>query len=120
MKSSNWTTNELRQLKEPTNHSIIWDGYDYYWNHFIDSEWSLHSTKHFEDFNKPFSWLKYWLHKWNAEYTRRQERLVKQLSKATKTRDRITIAKQLKPDAGNTELANYLNVSIKTMQRHKP
>ncbi len=116
---TSWTTAQLNQLKEPTNHSVIWDGWNYHWHHFLDGKWELHCIKSFEDFNKPFSWMKSWLYKWNVEYTHRQESLLKRLFKTTLISKRIEIVEELKPNLTNVEMAQYLRVSRKTITRNR-
>ncbi len=116
---SNWTTDQLRQLKEQTNHAINYDGWNYHWYHYIDGEWSLHAIKDFEDFEKPYSWMRYWLSKYNNEYNKRLDILMKRLLKTTLISKKIEIVEELKPNLTNTEMASYLRVSVKTIQRNR-
>ena len=36
---SSWTTEHLRDLKEVTNHKVIYDRYEFVWMSKIDNKW---------------------------------------------------------------------------------
>ena len=73
MKTSvtSWDTDQLEKLSKFINHRIIYDGYNYRWEHKINGKWELHSIKLFDDNKKPYSWIKYWMYKWEIEWMER-------------------------------------------------
>ena len=65
--TTSWSTDKLSQLCNPSNHKIKFAGFQYRWYHKLDGKWELHSIKHFDNFNKPFSWMQFNLGTWTKE-----------------------------------------------------
>ncbi len=131
---TNWTTEQLKNLKEVTNHKVIYDGYEFVWMSKPDDIWSRHYISNFEDYNKPMSWIHHHTYNWNKEYKQRQEKYLADMRKSLDidikireiSRDTDIIVKQkvnqileLKPDMYNQELADVLGITVRTVQRCK-
>ena len=65
---SSWSTEHLKQLKEITNHKVIYDGYEFIWMSKLDNEWSRHYVANFDNYNKPMSWIYFNISIWDNEY----------------------------------------------------
>ncbi len=130
---SSWSTEHLRQLKEITNHKVIYDGYEFVWMSKIDGKWQRHYTANFEDYNKPMSWIYFTVSRWDKEYKQRSESYFNEMIKelevdvkikeisneySKKTKQKINEIKTLKPTISNKEIADILGVSIRTVERH--
>ena len=130
---SSWSTEHLRQLKEITNHKVIYDGYEFVWMSKIDGKWQRHYTANFEDYNKPMSWIYFTVSRWDKEYKQRSESYFNEMIKelevdvkikeicneySKKTKQKINEIKTLKPNISNKEIADILGVSIRTVERH--
>ncbi len=131
---TNWTTEQLKNLKEVTNHKVIYDGYEFVWMSKPDDIWSRHYISNFEDYNKPMSWIHHHTYNWDKEYKQRQEKYLADMRKSLDidikireiSRDTDIIVKQkvnqileLKPDMYNQELADVLGITVRTVQRCK-
>ena len=131
---TNWTTEQLKNLKEVTNHKVIYDGYEFVWMSKPDDIWSRHYISNFEDYNKPMSWIHHHTYNWGKEYKQRQEKYLADMRKSLDidikireiSRDTDIIVKQkvnqilkLKPDMYNQELADVLGITVRTVQRCK-
>ncbi len=130
---SSWSTEHLRQLKEITNHKVIYDGYEFVWMSKIDGKWQRHYTANFEDYNKPMSWIYFTVSRWDKEYKQRSESYFNEMIKelevdvkikeisneySKKTKQKINEIKTIKPTISNKEIADILGVSIRTVERH--
>lgn len=128
-----WTTEHLHQLKEITNHKIVFDGYEFVWMHQLDGEWSRHSINNFEDYNKPFSWLMEALHTWRVVYNQRVKDYLKEMSKDLdvdvqiskiykdhnlKTFKKIKQMLVIKPSLTTKQIAELLEMSERGVRRH--
>ena len=133
MHKTSWSTEHLRQLKEITNHKVIYDGYEFVWMSKIDGKWQRHYTANFEDYNKPMSWIYFTISRWDKEYKQRSESYFNEMIKelevdvkikeisneySKKTKQKINEIKTLKPTISNKEIADILDVSIRTVERH--
>ena len=129
-----WKTEHLKQLKEVTNHKVIYDGYEFVWMSKIDNKWSRHYISNFKDYNTPISWMHFNLSRWNNEYISRQSKYLKTMKadleveiKITeisreanvKTKQKILEIINLKPSISNKDIAQVLGVTIRTVERHK-
>lgn len=138
MSKTSWTNEELEKLCDPTNHRIIYDGYDYWWQHkLISNNWDNHYLEGFEDYKVAYHWLKVWLHKWAKELSERKIEAskdylkeMKQYLKATekaieiakapgiKTKAKVQMIQELLPNQSITAMASMLNVSRQVLHRH--
>jgi len=125
---TSWTTEQLHQLSQRFNHKIVKDNAgEFRWYNNINGTWQIHSIQVYENYSKPASFLEYWLVKWNEEYTdriameyRQRRRRYKRLKRKVKITQTELIAelKQLYPEWTNQEIANDLNISLRTVQRY--
>lgn len=133
MNKTSWSTEHLRQLKEITNHKVIYDGYEFVWMSKIDNKWQRHYIANFEDYNKPMSWIYFTIARWDKEYKQRSESYFNEMIKeleidvkikeisneySKKTKQKINEIKTLKPTISNKEIADILGVSVRTVERH--
>ena len=63
MYKTSWSTEQLKQLKELTNHKVIYDGYEVVWMSKLDNIWKSPYTTTFTKYTKPMSWLHTHLYK---------------------------------------------------------
>lgn len=127
---TSWNNDDLAALCKIENHKIVKDkdGRSR-WYHKLNGEWTIHSIWIFEDYKKPASYLHFWLAMWNKELNQRQNKAIrlrtaknrkarllkKSLRKATK--DKVKELSSLFPEYSKQDLANELDVSIRTVQR---
>jgi hypothetical protein len=132
MSKTSWSTEHLRQLKEITNHKVIYDGYEFVWLSKIDNKWQRHYIDNFKDYNKPMSWIYFNINKWNKEYEQRSlsymknmqldleiEVRITEISREAniKTKEKIEEIVKLKPSINNQEIADILGVTVRTVRR---
>jgi len=131
--SLNWTTEHLHQLKEITNHKIVFDGYEFVWMHKLDGKWDRHYIKNFEEYKMPFSWLMEALHTWKVVYNQRMKDYLKEMSKGLdvdvqvshiykdhelKTSEKIKQMLDIKPSLTNKDIAQLLEMTNRGVRRH--
>jgi len=131
---TNWTTEQLKNLKEVTNHKVIYDGYEFVWMSKPDNIWSRHYISNFEDYNKPMSWIHHHTYNWGKEYKQRQEKYladmrrsldidvkIREISREAKIKikERAIEIIRLKPSIDSEELAEMLGVTYRTINRYK-
>ena len=131
---SNWSTEDLINLKEITNHKVIYDGYEFVWMVKLYGEWNRHYVNNFEDYNKPMSWIHHNVHNWGKEYRQRHAKYlddmrlrldidvkIREISREAnvKTREKVIEILYLKPDISNKDIASILGVTIKSVEYHK-
>ena len=128
---TSWSDNELLELSKRSNHKIVKTvSGNYVWKHFLNDKWSNHSgTECYKTYNKPASFMNYWLVKWSEEltdrnvqanrlYTSNRRKLDKIKNSIVKTTaDKIREAKALDLNLTNTELAIELGLNEKTIRR---
>ena len=129
-----WSTEELKQLKELTNHKVIYDGYEFVWQVKLNGKWKRHYIRNFDNYNVPMSWIYHNLSKWNNQYNDRRKQYLKNMQldleteiKITeisreaniKTKEKIQQILKLKPSISNKEISDILGVTIRTIERHK-
>lgn len=129
-----WSLEELRDLKEITNHRIDYDGYEFVWMHYLNNKWSRHYVRNFSDYNKPMSWIYFNLNVWNKEYNERSNKYLKDMKRNLdievkiteisreaniRTKNKINEILKLKPSMSNKDIAEVLGVTIRTVERHK-
>jgi hypothetical protein len=131
---TNWTTEQLKNLKEVTNHKIIYDGYEFVWMSKPDEVWTKHYINTFEDYNKPMYWIHHHTYNWNKEYKQRQEKYLSDMRKGldidvriveisrdtdTMVKEKVNQILELKPYMYNQDVADILGVTVRTVQRCK-
>ena len=131
---SSWTTEHLRDLKEVTNHKVVYDGYEFVWMSKIDNKWSRHYIANFIDYKTPMSWIHFNLTVWNNEYIKRQSKYLRDMKKdleidikiteisresSVRTKEKIREIIELKPNISNKQISEILGVTIRTIERHK-
>jgi hypothetical protein len=135
---TNWTTEQLKNLKEVTNHKVIYDGYEFVWMSKPDDVWARHYIRNFTDYNKPMSWIHHHTYNWGKEYKQRQEKYLADMRRSldievsienkirdisreakVKTREKVVEILKLKPSMSNKNIASLLGVTIRTVERYK-
>ena len=131
---SSWTTENLRDLKEVTNHKVIYDSYEFVWMSKIDNKWSRHYIVNFKDYKTPMSWIHFNLTVWNNEYIKRQSKYLRDMKEelevdikiteisresSVRTKEKIREIIELKPNISNKQISEILGVTIRTIERHK-
>tara|TARA_B100000767_G_scaffold163893_1_gene153661 strand:+ start:116 stop:517 length:402 start_codon:yes stop_codon:yes gene_type:complete len=131
---SSWTTEHLRDLKEVTNHKVIYDSYEFVWMSKIDNKWSRHYIDNFKDYKTPMSWIHFNLTVWNNEYIKRQSKYLRDMKEelevdikiteisresSVRTKEKIREIIELKPNISNKQISEILGVTIRTIERHK-
>lgn len=127
---SSWTDKELERLCDPMNHKIVSDGFDYRWYHKLNGKWEIHSIKVFEDYEKPYSWLQYWLSNWSKEltqrrknYARNKQKITNRIKRISEMHDHSTHQKVLRihsidPSLTNQEIGLELNISDRMVRKY--
>lgn len=127
-----FTNSELKKLAIPANHKIKFDGYDYWWYSKIGRSWKLHCVKPFSDKRKALSYIKYWIYMyWNEDqktemvYSNMVNNAIDEVriydianNDKLKTIDKVVAILDLKPYLTQTEISEYLNLSIKAINKY--
>tara|TARA_R110000851_G_scaffold205552_1_gene357548 strand:+ start:1312 stop:1749 length:438 start_codon:yes stop_codon:yes gene_type:complete len=131
---TNWSTEELKHLKEMTNHKVVYDGYEFIWMHRLDGEWNRHYVNNFEDYNKPMSWIYSHVYRWDKEYRKRHAKYlddmrmqldidirIREISKEAniKTKQKVLEVIYLRPSISNKEISTILDVTVRSVERHR-
>lgn len=131
---TSWSTEHLKQLKEITNHKVIYDGYEFVWMSKIDNKWDRQYIENFTDYNTPMSWIHFCIDKWSKEYNSRPHKYIKdmqtdleieikirEISREAniRTKNKIKEILKLKPTMSNKEISDILGVTIRTVERHR-
>tara|TARA_R110000772_G_scaffold79795_3_gene170573 strand:- start:744 stop:1118 length:375 start_codon:yes stop_codon:yes gene_type:complete len=122
------------QLKELTNHKVVYDGYDFVWMVRLDSSWIRHYVGSFVEYNKPMSWIHHNIYIWNKEYRDRQAEYLANMRKKleidvriteisreanVKTKQKVLEIINLRPDISNKAIAELLDITIRSVERHR-
>jgi len=131
---TNWTTEELSNLKDVINHKVIYDGFEFVWMSRANNTWERHYVSNFRDYNKPMSWIHHHTYRWGKEYKQRQDKYlanmrrsldvdvkIREISREVeiKTKQKVKEILNLKPEINTTDIADILGVTIRTVERHK-
>ena len=131
---TNWTTEQLGNLKNVTNHKVVYDGYEFVWMSKPNNTWMRHCVSNFKDYNKPMSWIHHHTYNWGKEYRQRHDRYLQDMRKSldidvkireisreakVKTKEKVREIINLKPTITNKDIADILGVTIRTVERHK-
>jgi len=135
---TSWTDEQLETLCKPENHKIIFDGYEYFWHHKLNgNKWEIHSVYSFDNWKKPYSWMRWALGAWAKELAQRREdavsthfksmksylnkveqaRLIASDSKL-KTKDKIAEIQKLLPEESITAVASIMNMTRQAIHKH--
>ena len=131
---TNWTTEELSNLKDVINHKVIYDGYEFVWMSKPNTTWERHYVSNFEDYNKPMSWIHHHTYRWGKEYKQRHGKYLSNMRKSLEldiqiieisrksklnTKQKVRKILNLKPNISNKGMADILGVTTKSVQYHK-
>ena len=131
---TNWSTEELMHLKEMTNHKVVYDGYEFVWMVKLYGEWNRHYVNNFEDYNKPMSWIHHNVYNWGKEYKQRHAEYlddmrlrldidvkIREISREAniKTKQKVLEIISLKPSISSKEIAGILDITIRSVERHR-
>ena len=131
---TNWTTEQLGNLKNVTNHKVVYDGYEFVWMSKPNDTWTRHYVSNFKDYNKPMSWIHHHTYNWGKEYRQRHDRYLQDMRKSldidvkireisreakVKTKEKVREIINLKPTITNKDIADILGVTIKSVEYHK-
>ena len=134
MYKTSWSDNHLKQLKDITNHKVIYDGYEFVWMSKLDGNWNRHYVRNFTNYNKPMSWIHVSIYKLNKEYKNRYSKYLEDMRRSLeidiriqeisrvaniKTKQKIQEILNLKPDINNKDISDILGVTIRTVERHR-
>jgi DNA-directed RNA polymerase specialized sigma24 family protein len=136
---TSWSTNELAQLIDYNNHKIVYDGYHYVWHHYLNNTWEIHTISLFEDHKKAYTWIHTNIYRWTKEITARRKteqskdyfkamskrlEVDKKISDIAKdairrTKDKVQQIITLRPTISNKDIAEMLDISIRSVERHR-
>lgn len=124
---TSWTDDQLKQLRELSNHKVVADiSGEYNWMHNINGKWEVHSVKVFKYQNTAYSWLYFWIDKWGKELDNRLSSKLKQdrsklksikRSKFMTNKEKIKSIRTLMTNYTIQEIANELSLSASTVKR---
>ena len=131
---TNWTTEQLKNLKEVTNHKVVYDGYEFVWMSKSDNIWSRHYISNFKDYNKPMSWIHHHTYNWGKEYKQRQETYLADMRRSldidikireisreakVKTKEKVREIVNLKPTISSKDIADILEITPRAVNKHR-
>jgi hypothetical protein len=125
---TSWTDEQLDRLVNIDNHKMVKDSAgETRWMHsLLNGVWDIHSIKVFEEEKLAYSWLYFWITKWDEELRLRKStraiqvrKQVKRIKRSVRTvvSDKVVELKSLLTSYTNQEIANELGVSISTVKR---
>ena len=129
-----WSKEELKQLKEITNHRVDYDGYEFVWMHRLNGKWERHYVRNFSDYNQPMSWIYFCISKWTEDYEDIQKKYIKDMKRNldieiriteisreanNRTKDKVNEILKLKPSMSSKDIADVLGVTVRTVERHR-
>lgn len=125
---TNWSDEQLERLVNIDNHKMVKDvaGETRWMHSLIQGKWSIHSVKVFEDEKMAYSWLYFWIPKWDSELRlRKSTRAIKVRKRLKRIKrsvrmiisDKIIEMSILLPNYTHTDIANELGVSRSTVTR---
>ena len=125
---TNWSDEQLERLVNIDNHKMVKDvaGETRWMHSLIQGKWNIHSVKVFEDEKMAYSWLYFWVPKWDSELRLRKSTRAIKVRKRLKhikrsvrmmVSDKIIEMSILLPNYTHTDMANELGVSRSTVTR---
>ena len=131
---TNWTTEQLGNLKNVTNHKVVYDGYEFVWMSKPNDTWTRHCVSNFKDYNKPMSWIHHHTYNWGKEYRQRHDRYLQDMRKSldidvkireisreakVKTKEKVREIINLKPTISSKEIADILDITPRAVNKHR-
>jgi hypothetical protein len=131
---TNWTTEQLGNLKNVTNHKVVYDGYEFVWMSKPNNTWMRHCVSNFKDYNKPMSWIHHHTYNWGKEYRQRHDRYLQDMRKSldidvkireisreakVKTKEKVREIINLKPTISSKEIADILDITPRAVNKHR-
>ena len=131
---TNWTTEQLGNLKNVTNHKVVYDGYEFVWMSKPNDTWTRHCVSNFKDYNKPMSWIHHHTYNWGKEYRQRHDRYLQDMRKSldidvkireisreakVKTKEKVREIINLKPNISSKEIADILDITPRAVNKHR-
>ena len=122
------------QLKEITNHKVIYDGYEFVWMVRLDGNWIRRYVRNFSDYNTPISWIHFNLSRWGNEYVSRRSEYLKEMRSNLEadikiaeisreanitTKQKVLEVINLKPKISSKEIADILDITVRSVERHR-
>ena len=104
---TSWNDLQLDKLSNISNHKVVPDiAGEFNWMHNINGKWELHSIKVFEEENVAYSWMYFWLDKYNKELTDRRATQARRSKRGLKAvRRSISMTKKEKALDGEGDLS---------------
>jgi hypothetical protein len=123
---------EIESLSRPQNHTIKFDGYDFWWYSRINNKWSIHCINSFESRLKALSYIKFWLNQYQNDVINSELFLGKvtdsladefRIYDIVKNENYSTFTKvqeihNINNKLSQTEISNYLNLTKKAVNKH--
>tara|TARA_R110000751_G_scaffold53664_1_gene116086 strand:+ start:744 stop:1133 length:390 start_codon:yes stop_codon:yes gene_type:complete len=125
---TSWNDEQLERLVNIDNHKMVKDsaGETRWMSSMVHTKWDIHSIKVFEEEKLAYSWLYFWITKWDDELRLRKSTRAIQVRKRLKrikrsvrmlVSDKILELSELLPSYTHTDIANELGVSRATVTR---
>ncbi len=121
----------IEQLAKLINHKITFDGFDYWWYSRLDGKWGIQSINSFKDYKKAYHYIYYWLGKYRRkaakndsdfdiliENVKNEIEIYDVVKKDIPTLDKVIEIHSIKPNANQTEIADYLGKSKMAISKH--
>tara|TARA_R110000765_G_scaffold413152_1_gene513082 strand:- start:80 stop:469 length:390 start_codon:yes stop_codon:yes gene_type:complete len=125
---TSWNDLQLEKLSNISNHKVVPDiAGEFNWMHNINGKWELHSIKVFEQENVAYSWMYFWLDKYNKELTdrratqaRRSKRRMKAIRRSVTmtNKEKALEIRTLMTSWTQQEIANELSIGKRTVERY--
>jgi DNA-binding transcriptional regulator LsrR (DeoR family) len=125
---TSWNDLQLDKLSNISNHKVVPDiAGEFNWMHNINGKWELHSIKVFEQENVAYSWMYFWLDKYNKELTdrratqaRRSKRRMKAIRRSVTmtNKEKALEIRTLMTSWTQQEIANELSIGKRTVERY--
>jgi len=127
-----FTKEEIKKLANPSNHTIKFDGYDYWWYSKTGRNWQLHCIKPFESKTKAMSYIKYWIYQYWQEDIKTEkvyENMIKNAidevriydvvnNNNLKTIDKVIAILDIKTYLNQTEISEYFDLTKKAINKY--
>lgn len=126
-----YSLKDKEQLSQPNNHTIKFDGFDYWWFSCLNNRWSLHCIKPFTSHLQALHHIKYWLVKYAQEVANNDaifERITDNVIKDVKIYEiansnlkplnKVIQILEIRPNLNQTEISQYLNISKMAISKH--
>ena len=125
---TSWNDLQLDKLSNISNHKVVPDiAGEFNWMHNINGKWELHSIKVFEEENVAYSWMYFWLDKYNKELqdrratqARRSKRRMKAIRRSVTmtNKEKALEIRTLMTSWTQQEIANELSIGKRTVERY--